>query len=122
MHCAQIAVRFRPRALGASSEASTSMALIPEKTLQELGWPRLVELLVEETRTPVGRELTRALPFLPDRDAVQRQLGRVAEARRLAGQALEIPVGGTPDEFAGHIRTQIEKWGKVVKESGARVE
>ena len=32
------------------------------------------------------------------------------------------PVGGTPERFSEHLRTQIEKWGKVVKESGAKVE
>ena len=30
--------------------------------------------------------------------------------------------GGTPEEFATWIRTEIVKWAKVVKDSGARAE
>jgi tripartite-type tricarboxylate transporter receptor subunit TctC len=32
------------------------------------------------------------------------------------------PVGGTPEKFGEHLRSEIAKWGKVVKESGAKVE
>ena len=32
------------------------------------------------------------------------------------------PAGGPPERFSEHLRTQIEKWGRVVKESGAKVE
>jgi tripartite-type tricarboxylate transporter receptor subunit TctC len=32
------------------------------------------------------------------------------------------PVGGTPEAFAGVIRADFAKWGKVVKASGAKVD
>jgi tripartite-type tricarboxylate transporter receptor subunit TctC len=32
------------------------------------------------------------------------------------------PVGGTPEQFAALIRDDIPRWGKIVKESGARVD
>ena len=40
---------------------------------------------------------------------------------RLVAQAYE-PVGSTPEEFARVIATETEKWGKVIKLSGARVD
>ena len=40
---------------------------------------------------------------------------------RLAGLGVEI-IGNSPDEFARVIRADIVKWGKVVKESGAKAD
>ena len=31
------------------------------------------------------------------------------------------PVGGTPEEFAAHIRSELDKWAEVIKKSGASV-
>ncbi len=32
------------------------------------------------------------------------------------------PVGGTPQEFAAHIRRELDKWAVVIKNSGARID
>lgn len=32
------------------------------------------------------------------------------------------PVHGTPEQFGAFIRSEIAKWGKVVKESGAKID
>jgi tripartite-type tricarboxylate transporter receptor subunit TctC len=40
---------------------------------------------------------------------------------RLLSQGME-PVSSTPEEFAGYIKSEMAKWAKVVKASGARAE
>lgn len=40
---------------------------------------------------------------------------------RLLGQGLE-PIGGTPEQFAGYIKSEIAKWAKLVKAAGVRAE
>lgn len=41
--------------------------------------------------------------------------------QRLAGQGA-APAPSTPEEFAAYIKTEVTKWAKVVKESGAHVD
>jgi tripartite-type tricarboxylate transporter receptor subunit TctC len=40
---------------------------------------------------------------------------------RLLRDGIE-PVGSTPEQYAEHIKREMVKWGKVVRESGAKVE
>ena len=45
-----------------------------------------------------------------------------AETRRLLASHGFEPVGSTPDEFDAYIRSEIQKWGRVVKASGAKLD
>jgi tripartite-type tricarboxylate transporter receptor subunit TctC len=44
------------------------------------------------------------------------------ELRKKLGDEGADPAGGTPEQFAALIRDEIPRWGKVVKESGARID
>lgn len=44
-----------------------------------------------------------------------------AVRERLARDGIEA-VGNTPEQFAAHIRAEIDKWGKVVREAGIKLE
>lgn len=50
------------------------------------------------------------------------QILRVPEVRdRLQSMGIEI-VGNTPAEFAAFMRAETAKWGRIVKESGAKID
>lgn len=84
------------------------MAIIPEKTTRELGWPQILTALADLARTPVGREQAFALPFLESREEILQQLGHVAETRRLLSRGEEIPLADAPDARPHLVRAARE--------------
>lgn len=105
------------RALAVTS--STRYAFAPDvPTLAEAGVP--------------GFELTAwfgvAAPAGTPRDIAEKLNGEIqrflttAEARDRFQKAGVEPVGGTIEQFGGHIRREVAKWAKVVADSGAKVD
>jgi tripartite-type tricarboxylate transporter receptor subunit TctC len=107
----------RVRALAVSS-ARRAAALPELPTIAESGYPgydlTIWFGLLAPASTP--RELIARI----NADVVKILAG--ADMReRLSAQGAE-PVGDTPEAFAAHIRSEVARWGQVVKASGAKVD
>jgi tripartite-type tricarboxylate transporter receptor subunit TctC len=107
--------RIRP--LGVAG-AARSAALPGVPTIAESGVPGFQANtwypLLAPARTPK-----------PVVDTVHRDLllvlGLPDVRERLTGTGIEI-VGGSPEQLAAHIRDEIPKWARVIKQSGARAD
>lgn len=105
------------RALAVASRKRT--AVLPDiPTIDELGIKNFDATtwhgLVAPARTPkeVIATLNRALVAALAEEAVKRSLGDLG---------VDI-IGGTPEEFAAYIKSEIPKWTAIIKASGAKLE
>jgi tripartite-type tricarboxylate transporter receptor subunit TctC len=107
----------RIRALAVAG-AKRSAALPGVPTVAEAGVPGFDAgtwyPLLAPARTP------RAVVESAHRDLVH-VLGLPDVRERMTAAGIEI-VGSTPDELARHIRAEIPKWTRVIKQSGARAD
>lgn len=107
----------RLRAIAVSS-AKRIAALPDVPTLAEAGIPGVEDYTWIGIFLPAGTP-----PAIVQKlnDAVNRELKSADMRERLAAQAFD-PAGGPPSEFAEYVNTEIVKWGKVVREIGAKAD
>ncbi|MDO8595816.1 MAG: tripartite tricarboxylate transporter substrate binding protein [Sulfuricaulis sp.] len=93
-------------------------ALPDVPTVAEQGFPDVV------VTTWFGMVIPAAVP----RDIVNRLNREINAAlalpdvrEKVAGAGL-IPVGGTPEQFDAHIRSEMERWARVIKTRGIKIE
>ena len=105
------------RALGVTS-LTRSPAAPDIPTIAESGLPGFEAVSWFAVFAPAGTPK-------PVVDKIQAEISRILKtpdvAKRLTDIGLE-PVGSTPEELAAYQKSEIVKWAKVVKDSGARAE
>jgi len=105
------------RALAVTS--AKRVATLPDvPTMAEAGAPDQEAETMQGVLLPAGtpREII---------DRLQREIARVVALpdvkERLAALGFE-PVANTPEEFAAYIRAEVNKWARVVREAGIKVD
>jgi tripartite-type tricarboxylate transporter receptor subunit TctC len=107
----------RVRALAVTT-AKRSAALPDVPTMAEAGIPGQEAdtmaglLLPAGTPRPVVEKITRE---------IQRILALPDVRERIVGLGFEM-VASTPQEFAAQIKTEVAKWGKVIRSAGMKVD
>ena len=87
-------------------------------TVEEAGLPGFVVTAWAGVIVPAG--VPKAIVARLNAE-VNKALDAPAVREKLAAQGLEV-VGGTPEQFAGHIRKEAAKWADVVKRAGVKVD
>jgi tripartite-type tricarboxylate transporter receptor subunit TctC len=105
----------RLRALAVSS--AQRLQILPDvPTLSELGYPAMQDYTWVGVFVPAG---TPAAIVQKLNEAINRAIQSPEVKAQLALQAFDA-VGGTPQYFTDYVKTEVAKWAKVVKETGAK--
>jgi tripartite-type tricarboxylate transporter receptor subunit TctC len=107
----------RLRALAVSS--ATRVAALPEvPTFAEAGFPGVEDYTWIGVFLPAGTPPAIAQKL---NESINQALQSADMRERLDALAFE-PVGGTPQQFSAYVKTEIAKWGKVVREGNIKAE
>ena len=107
----------RLRALAVSG-AKRSPAMPDTPTIAEAGLPGYEFVAWHGMVAPRGTPQA-IVTLLNDR--VRKTLAAPDVARRFAEMGLEI-VASSPEEFSAHLKSEMKKWGRVIKERGMRAD
>ena len=80
---------------------------------------RLSIIALKSARASSYRGSSGPISRSPNPGSAARALSSAEVKRRLAADAAE-PGGGSPGDLAAYLKTDYERWGKVVKASGIR--
>ena len=107
--------RLQPIAV---SSAARVAALPDVPTFAEAGFPGV------EDDTWIGIFLPAGTPqaIVQKLNESINQALRTADMKERLDQLAFEPVGGTPQQFAGYVKTEIAKWGKVVRAGNIKAE
>ncbi|MGC2518075.1 MAG: tripartite tricarboxylate transporter substrate-binding protein [Burkholderiales bacterium] len=105
----------RLRALAVSS--ARRVAALPDvPTLDEAGFPGVHDYTWIGVFLPAG---TPSVIVQKLNESIDRVIRTADFRERLEAQAFE-PVGGSPQQVAEYVKAEIIKWGKVVRDTGAK--
>jgi len=107
----------RLRALAVTSrKRSAAMPAIP--TIDESGLPGYEFTTWHGMLAPKG---TPPAVVALVSGGVRKTMAAPDQARRFSEIGVEV-IASTPDEFAAHLKSEFQKWGRVIKERGMRAE
>jgi tripartite-type tricarboxylate transporter receptor subunit TctC len=103
---------------GIAVAARQRLSILPEvPTMAEAGYP-IEGLGWNGIFVPAGTPLAIV-------ERLQQEIARVLQIKEIQDHALALGTqagGGRPEEFAAFVRAEIQKWGKVIKDAGIKVD